>query len=70
MAKSKFRPLHDRVVVKRIDAEEKSKGGIIIPDSVKEKIQATLDKFLRDAAVSDLAPADTAAPMIANPGDY
>jgi chaperonin GroES len=31
MAKSKFRPLHDRVVVKRIDAEEKTKGGIIIP---------------------------------------
>ena len=40
------------------------------PESVKEKIQATLDKFLRDTAVSDLAPADTAAPMIANPGDY
>lgn len=40
------------------------------PNSVKEKIQATLDKFLREAAVSDLAPADTAAPMIANPGDY
>ena len=37
MAKTKFRPLHDRVVVKRIDAEEKSSGGIIIPDSVKEK---------------------------------
>lgn len=37
MAKSKFRPLHDRVVVKRIDAEEKSKGGIIIPDTAKEK---------------------------------
>ena len=37
MAKTKFRPLHDRVVVKRIDAEEKSKGGIIIPDTVKEK---------------------------------
>lgn len=33
----KFRPLHDRVVVKRIDAEEKSKGGIIIPDTAKEK---------------------------------
>ena len=32
-----FRPLHDRVVVKRIDAEEKTKGGIIIPDSAKEK---------------------------------
>lgn len=37
MAKTKFRPLHDRVVVKRITAEEKSKGGIIIPDSAKEK---------------------------------
>ena len=40
------------------------------PGSVKEKIQATLDKFLRDAAISDLAPADTTQPMIANPGDY
>ena len=40
------------------------------PDSVKEKIQATLDKFLQDTAVSDLSPADTSAPMIANPGDY
>src|ERR1700739_2474845 len=39
MAKTKFRPLHDRVVVKRIEAEEKSKGGIIIPDTVKEKPQ-------------------------------
>jgi chaperonin GroES len=37
MAKTTFRPLHDRVVVKRIDAEEKTKGGIIIPDSAKEK---------------------------------
>jgi chaperonin GroES len=33
----KFRPLHDRVVVKRIDAEAKTAGGIIIPDTVKEK---------------------------------
>ncbi|MFL5181636.1 MAG: co-chaperone GroES [Microvirga sp.] len=33
----KFRPLHDRVVVRRIDAEEKTKGGIIIPDTAKEK---------------------------------
>ena len=40
------------------------------PDSVKEKIQATLDKFLQDTSVSDLMPADTAQPMIANPGDY
>ena len=33
----KFRPLHDRVVVRRLDAEEKTKGGIIIPDTAKEK---------------------------------
>ena len=33
----KFRPLHDRVVVRRIEAEEKSVGGIIIPDTAKEK---------------------------------
>src|SRR5438067_11518111 len=39
MAKTKFRPLHDRVVVRRIEAEEKSKGGIIIPDTAKEKPQ-------------------------------
>ena len=39
MAKTKFRPLHDRVVVKRIDAEAKTKGGIIIPDTAKEKPQ-------------------------------
>ena len=35
----KFRPLHDRVVVRRIEAEEKTKGGIIIPDTAKEKPQ-------------------------------
>jgi len=35
----KFRPLHDRVVVKRIEAEEKTRGGIIIPDTAKEKPQ-------------------------------
>ena len=32
-----FRPLHDRVVVRRVDSEEKSAGGIIIPDTAKEK---------------------------------
>ena len=37
MAKTKFRPLHDRVVVRRITALEKTKGGIIIPDSAQEK---------------------------------
>jgi chaperonin GroES len=35
----KFRPLHDRVVVERIESEEKTKGGIIIPDTAKEKPQ-------------------------------
>ena len=35
----KFRPLHDRIVVRRIEGEEKTKGGIIIPDTVKEKPQ-------------------------------
>ena len=34
-----FRPLHDRVVVRRVDAEERTKGGIIIPDTAKEKPQ-------------------------------
>ena len=35
----RFRPLHDRVVVRRVDAEEKTAGGIIIPDTAKEKPQ-------------------------------
>jgi len=39
MAKTKFRPLHDRVVVRRIAADQKTKGGIIIPDSAQEKPQ-------------------------------
>jgi len=37
MTATNFRPLHDRVVVKRVEAETKTKGGIIIPDTVKEK---------------------------------
>ena len=39
MAKTKFRPLHDRVVVRRLASEEKTAGGIIIPDTAKEKPQ-------------------------------
>ena len=35
----KFRPLHDRIVLRRIEGEEKTKGGIIIPDTAKEKPQ-------------------------------
>ena len=39
MAKTKFRPLHDRVVVRRVESESKTAGGIIIPDTAKEKPQ-------------------------------
>ncbi|MFZ1680193.1 MAG: co-chaperone GroES [Rhizobiaceae bacterium] len=39
MAKLKFRPLHDRVVVRRVESEQKTAGGIIIPDTAKEKPQ-------------------------------
>src|SRR5580658_7084174 len=38
-APMKFRPLHDRVVIRRIEGDDKTKGGIIIPDTVKEKPQ-------------------------------
>lgn len=37
MASTNFRPLHDRVVVRRVESEEKTAGGIIIPDTAKEK---------------------------------
>ena len=37
MAKMNFRPLHDRVVVRRVDSEEKTAGGIILPDTAQEK---------------------------------
>ena len=39
MAKTNFRPLHDRVVVRRVESEQKTAGGIIIPDTAKEKPQ-------------------------------
>ena len=39
MASTNFRPLHDRVVVRRVESEEKTKGGIIIPDTAKDKPQ-------------------------------
>ena len=51
----KFRPLHDRVVVKRIDAEEKTTGGIIIPDSAKEN--PPREKSRRSAQVAATRPA-------------
>ena len=37
MAKLKVRPLNDKIVVKRLEAEEKTKGGIVLPDTAKEK---------------------------------
>jgi len=37
MAKPKIRPLHDKIVVKRVEAESKTKGGIVLPDTAKEK---------------------------------
>ena len=39
MSSQKFRPLHDRILIKRIEKEERSTGGIIIPDTAKEKPQ-------------------------------
>ncbi len=57
---AKFRPLHDRLLIKRVEAEEKSKGGIIIPDSAKEKpIEAEViavgnGKLLEDGKVRAL----------------
>jgi chaperonin GroES len=39
MGSMKFRPLHDRVVIRRVEGEDRSKGGIIIPDAAKEKPQ-------------------------------
>jgi len=51
----KFRPLHDRVVVKRIEAEGKTAGGIIIPDSAKEKPQQGEVVAVGPAGVTRLA---------------
>ena len=56
----KFRPLHDRVIVKRVEEEEKTSGGIIIPDAAKEKPQqgkvvaAGKGKILENGKVSPL----------------
>ena len=61
MAKLKFRPLHDQVVVRRIEADAKSRGGIIIPDTVKEKPQegevVAVGPGGRDEAGHRIAPA-------------
>jgi chaperonin GroES len=60
----KFKPLHDRVVIRRLEGEEKTKGGIIIPDTVKEKPQegevVAVGPGARDAA-GKLIPSDLKA---------
>ena len=64
MAQTKFRPLHDRVVVRRVESEEKTKGGIIIPDTAKEKPQEgeviAVGSGIRDEA-GKLVPLDVKA---------
>ena len=55
----KFRPLHDRVVIKRIEAEEKTTGGIIIPDTAKEKPQ--------QGEVIAVGPGDATSPASSSP---
>ena len=62
----KIKPLQDRLVVKRIEEEEKSKGGIIIPDSAKEKPQEG-----RVVAVGDGKTLESGqkAPLTVKPGD-
>ncbi len=60
MAELKLRPLYDRVLVKRVDAEQKSKGGIIIPDNAKEKplegeiVAAGNGRVLEDGSIRPL----------------
>ncbi|MDN5249381.1 co-chaperone GroES [Bartonella sp. TP] len=53
MTNSNFRPLHDRVVVRRIESEEKTAGGIIIPDTAKEKPQEGLVVAVGNGARDD-----------------
>jgi len=64
MSKTKFRPLHDRVVVRRVESETKSAGGIIIPDSAQEKPQegeiVSIGSGARDEA-GKLVPLDVKA---------
>ena len=49
----KFRPLHDRILVKRLESEAKTKGGIIIPDTAKEKPQEALVISVGPGKVND-----------------
>ena len=60
-----FRPLHDRVVVRRIDGEDKTKGGIIIPDTAKEKPMEAEVVAIGDGKINENG---TRNPMSVKPG--
>ena len=62
----KIKPLQDRLVVKRIEEEEKTKGGIIIPDSAKEKPQEGRVVAVGDGKTLESGPK---APLTVKPGD-
>jgi chaperonin GroES len=62
----KFRPLHDRVVVRRLTPQEKSAGGIIIPDTVKEK---PMEGEVVAAGPGARDEAGVVAPLAVHPGD-
>src|SRR5438105_9469828 len=66
MAKLKFRPLHDRVVVRRIEAEAKSAGGIIIPDTAQEKPQ---EGEVVSVGAGTRGEDGTVTPLDVKPGD-
>ena len=53
MAKLKVRPLNDKVVVKRLEAEEKTKGGIVLPDTAKEKPKEGVVKCVGNGKLLD-----------------
>ena len=61
-----FRPLHDRVLVRRVEAEEKTAGGIIIPDTAKEKPQ---EGEVIAAGTGARAEDGTITPLDVKPGD-
>ena len=61
-----FRPLHDRLLVRRIDAEEKTRGGLIIPDSAKEKPQEGEVLAVGDGLRSE---SGALTPLDVKPGD-
>lgn len=63
----KFRPLHDRVVIRRADGETKSKGGIIIPDNTKEKPQEGEVVAVGPGAKDD---SGNVVPLVVKAGDF